>query len=93
MAKKKQEQQPVETIVEQPKPTMYLRSEMEAMIRLFKSCHTGSQAQEVMTFYKKYVNPRFNGPVTNCGGCGTGFMDRYKETRDWCVKNSSLFIN
>lgn len=89
-AKKKIVEEPV---VQQQKPTTYLQSEMELMRKLFRNCHTGSQAQEVMSFYKKYVNPKFKADVSNCGGCGTGFMDKFKETRDWCAKYQNLFIN
>ena len=89
-AKKKvtQNTQPVVT-----PPTTYLKSEIELMRKLFRNCHTGAQAQEVMSFYKKYVNPKFKAEVSNCGGCGTGFMDKFKETRDWCAKHQSEFIN
>ena len=74
-------------------PTMYLKSERDLMMQLFKNCHTGAQSQQIIDFYKKYVNPKFNGTISNCGGCGTGFMDKFKEVRDYVSKNFNLFVN
>lgn len=73
-------------------PTRFLKSELILILPLFRVCQTELQKLMVLNFYKKYVNPRFNGTLSEC--CSNkGFMGLKIETRDWISKNNRLFIN
>lgn len=92
MANKKIKIEDPQPIIDQPVPTDYLKSEIDLILPLFRCCQTSQQQNQVIGFYKKYVNKKYAGG-TGCQGCGNSFFSLFKETRDWVAKNAPLFIN
>lgn len=58
---------------------------------LFRNCQTSAQQDQIMQFYKKYVNPKWNAELSNC--CGNTFIKKFEEVRSWLTKNQHLFVN
>lgn len=76
-----------------PAPKNFTKFELSCILKVFKSCQTNTQKEMIMSFYKKYVNTKWNGTLASCTGCGRSFMDKFIETRNWVSQNNSLFIN
>lgn len=80
-------------IIQPDKPISFFKSELPMIYHLFHGCQTDAQKEIMLDFYKKYVNQKWKGNLSNCNGCGTSWRDKFIETRNWVAKNSHLFIN
>lgn len=80
-------------VEEQPEqPQLFPKADKEAMLRLFKvAAFSQGQVEQVIGFYRKYVNP--NQPFTNssCGNCQSSFTKIFSNLREWLGKNMDKF--
>ena len=82
----------VQEQLEQTQPQLFPKADKETMLKLFKvAAFSQGQVEQVIGFYRKYVNP--NQPFTNssCGNCQSSFTKIFSNLREWLGKNMDKF--
>ena len=100
MAKKKNEPIIIDEFsspVEEPKVNtnpdgMWSIADRDAMLRLFKiAALSPQQVNEVVSLYRKYVNPAQPFTMSGCGNCQSTLSMIYSNLRDWYGRNANNF--
>ena len=75
----------------EPIENKYPIEDLDKMNSIFrKAVADGQTISDIHHFFKKYINPNAQYPLTNCN-CEVSVGSYFNKLRDWVSKNNQLF--